>query len=218
MTFWKEFRETLAHYGLEYFKRYYSIYRGTVTDNEDPEFTGRVKVSCPAVYGNNAYNYWALPMGIASGSPSLWLIPNVGDTVWIQFEGGDARYPVWSWGWFLEGKAPKAAKVNGNKIDATVFQSKSGHRILMDDKNKFIMITNASGTQIKITDKGVEIVGNEQKAVRGDDLKTLIDNLLDTLISSKDLMGNPFSPDTILLLNKLKIESNKFLSNKVKLQ
>lgn len=216
MNFWREFRETLNDFGLEFFKRYYSIYRGTVLSNEDPEFRGRVKVSCPAVYGDNAHNYWALPMGIASGSPTMWLIPSVGDTIWVQFEGGDSRYPVWSWGWFMDDKAPKSAKVDGVKIAATVWQSKSGHRIIMDDKNKLVTISNASGIDIQLTKDGVNIVGDSQKAVRGDELKDVIDSLLDTLEVSKDITGKPFAPDTIAAIRLLKTKN--YLSSKVKLK
>jgi len=215
MTFWREFREILNDFGLEYFYRFYSIYRGEVVSNEDPEFRGRVKVSCSAVYGDSVYDYWALPMGIASGSPNMWLIPNKGDTIWVQFEGGDPRHPVWSWGWFLSG--PQNAKVDGNKIAATVWQSKSGHRIIMDDKNSLVTISNASGVDIKLTKNGIEIVGDEQKAVRGDDLKNVIDNLIDILKTSKDLMGNPFSPDTIFALETIQQQTNTILSNKVSL-
>jgi hypothetical protein len=216
MTFWKEFRETLNDFGLEYFKRYYSIYRGTVLSNEDPEFRGRVKVSCPAVYSNESHNYWALPMGVASGSPTMWAIPSVGDAIWVQFEGGDSRYPVWSWGWFMDDKAPKSAKVDGNKIAATVWQSQSGHRIVMDDKNKLVTISNASGIHIELTKDGVNIVGDSQKAVRGDELKAVMDKLFSILKTSKDITGKPFAPDTIAALELL--EKQTFLSSKVKLK
>lgn len=213
----QEFKRLLAQFGIEYFGRMYSIYRGEVANNEDPEFRGRVKVKCRAAYGDDVYHYWALPMGIASGSPALWMIPNVGDAIWVQFEGGDPRYPVYSHGWFLDNKAPQSAKVNGNKIDATVLQSKSGHRIVMNDKGKTVTISNASGLKIVLTDKKINIVGEAQKAVRGDDLKKLLDTLLDVLKTSKDITGKPFAADTIVLLETLKLQTTTILSSKVTL-
>ncbi len=214
----QEFKRLLAQLGIEYFGRYYSIYRATVTDNLDPDFRGRVKVSCPAVYGEDAYQYWALPMGIASSNTALWMIPNVGDVVWVQFEGGDARYPVWSWGWFKQNAAPDAAKVNGNKIAATVIQSKSGHRIVMDDEAETVTISNASGVKIVLTKNQVNIVGENQKAVKGDDLETWLGQLIDVIKTGTTVSGTPFNPAMIAAMEALKPQIKGFLSNKVTLE
>lgn len=218
MTIIEQFKFILAQHGFEYFKRYYSVYRATVTDNEDPDFRGRVKVSCPAVYGDDTYQYWALPMGVPSSNTALWMIPNVGDVVWVQFEGGDARYPVWSWGWFKQDAAPNAAKVNGNKIDATVLQSKSGHRIVMDDKAETVTISNASGLHIVLTKTKVNIVGESQKAVKGNDLETWLGQLIDAIKTGTTVSGTPFNPAMIAALEALKPQIKGFLSEKVSLE
>lgn len=214
----QEFKRLLAQFGIEYFGKYYSIYQATVIDNEDPDFRGRVKVSCPAVYGDDIYPYWALPMGLASSNTALWMIPNVGDVVWVQFEGGDARYPVWSWGWFKQDAAPNAAKVNGNKIDATVLQSKSGHRIVMDDKAETVTISNASGLHIVLTKTKVNIVGESQKAVKGNDLETWLGQLIDAIKTGTTVSGTPFNPAMIAALEVLKPQIKGFLSSKVALE
>ena len=41
--------ETIAQLGVESLGRYYSIYRGVVTDNEDPEKCNRLKVYVPSL-------------------------------------------------------------------------------------------------------------------------------------------------------------------------
>jgi len=203
-------------YNLETFKRYYSKYRGRVERNDDPDFRGRIQISCSAVYGDAVYKYWALPCGLPSGGAKLFAIPNVGDMVWVEFEGGDPRFPIWSWGWFIEGAVPKSAQVDGDKIAATVYQSASGHRIVMNDKDDTLTISNASGLNIVLTKDSLELVGAGQKAVKGDTLKTVLDTLITILKTSTDTLGNPFNPATITALTNLKTDI--ILSDKVKLQ
>ena len=68
---------------------YFGIYRGVVTDVDDPYGGRRVKARVPAVLGENRTS-WALlcePLGHSG-------VPEVGTPVWIQFEGGDPSYPV----------------------------------------------------------------------------------------------------------------------------
>ena len=61
---------------------------------------------------------------------------------------------------------------------------------------------------------------------RKNEVKDIIDNisfdrstynLIDILKTSKDLMGNPFSPDTIFALETIQQQTNTILSNKVSL-
>ena len=52
--------EQLTEQLLEWVRnRYFSKYRGTVTDNQDPTNRGRVKVRVPAVLGD--LQTWAMP-------------------------------------------------------------------------------------------------------------------------------------------------------------
>jgi hypothetical protein len=75
---------------------FYGKYRGTVSNNVDPEGTARVQVTCPAVFGDGRLN-WALPASPFAGSGvGLVLVPPVGANVWVEFEGGDTRRPIWS--------------------------------------------------------------------------------------------------------------------------
>jgi hypothetical protein len=66
---------------------FFGIYRGTILSTTDPAVLGRVQVMVPAVSGQ--VSGWALPC--QSGGTTA---PNVGDTAWIIFEGGDPTRPV----------------------------------------------------------------------------------------------------------------------------
>jgi hypothetical protein len=69
---------------------YPGIYRAVVVDDNDAEELRRLKVRVPAVYGD-VDSLWAsacVPVGSRRQ-------PRVGSTVWVMFEGGDGRRPVW---------------------------------------------------------------------------------------------------------------------------
>lgn len=71
--------------------RFYGVYRGVVKDTNDPLGKFRVKLQVPQVL-SNAITEWAWPvnqLGVTTVSP------NVGQGVWVMFEGGDPSYPVW---------------------------------------------------------------------------------------------------------------------------
>jgi hypothetical protein len=73
----------------------FGVYRGEVVDNFDPETRGRVRVQVPMLFDNDGI--WALPcipIGRDVENSTDWL-PDIGDMVWLLFEGGDGRFPVW---------------------------------------------------------------------------------------------------------------------------
>lgn len=81
--------------------RFYGKYRGTVTDNRDPQMKGRIKAQVPAILGEEESG-WALPCVPYAGSGvGFFFVPPVGANVWIEFEGGNPGYPIWTgcyWG------------------------------------------------------------------------------------------------------------------------
>ena len=77
------FRELLGR------RRYFGLYRGVVIENNDPLGMMRIKVGIPAL--ENFPHSWAsacVPPGVES-------IPEIHEGVWIEFEAGDLRFPVW---------------------------------------------------------------------------------------------------------------------------
>jgi uncharacterized protein involved in type VI secretion and phage assembly len=80
---------------------FYGKYRGIVTDNEDPNRLGRIRVHVQDVLGD-LESGWALPaLPYAGDGVGLYLIPPVDAFVWVEFEHGDPDYPIWTgcfWG------------------------------------------------------------------------------------------------------------------------
>jgi len=68
--------------------RFYGTYRGVVYSNSDPEKYNRIRVKIPQILSNFPTE-WCWPVGVVGS------IPEVGDGVWVQFEGGDPAYPIW---------------------------------------------------------------------------------------------------------------------------
>lgn len=61
--------------------------RAIVVSNQDPENQGRIRVNIAGF----ASDKWALPCF----TPKVVTVPDVGDVVWIMFEGDNFNNPVW---------------------------------------------------------------------------------------------------------------------------
>ena len=83
---------------------YYGKYRGQVKNNIDPMQLGRLQVSAAAVLGEGTLS-WAMPCTPFAGSGvGLYMMPPIGANVWVEFEGGDPDYPIWSGCFWGEGE------------------------------------------------------------------------------------------------------------------
>jgi hypothetical protein len=71
-------------------KRFFGIYRGLVADTEDPLGVQRLKLLVPQIFGE-AITEWAWSIQGKSTSYA----PQLGEGVWVMFEGGDPNFPLW---------------------------------------------------------------------------------------------------------------------------
>lgn len=173
MNLLTQFKQTLREYGLEWFKRYYSVYRGFVVDNKDPEFLGRLKITCPAVFGDESFDDWVFPKGIPSGNGwGVYAIPQVGELIWVSFEAGNPADPIWEYGhWNQKQKTP------GTNNEIFLFQSPQKQRIEFDDSTGKTRILNKDGYLLEISDKGFHMEKNNVDARKlFDELFTAINN------------------------------------------
>ncbi len=133
--------------------RYYGKYRGQVTDNADPDDLGRIKASVPRVLGD-VHTGWALPSFCYGGASEqgFFAVPDIGAGVWIEFEGGDLSYPIWTGTWYTSGAIPESAKP-GKKV----LKTSSGHKIVLDDDGGSIEITDSNGNTMKMDANTIKI-------------------------------------------------------------
>lgn len=177
MNLTTEFKMLMRKYGLEWFSRYYACYRGSVVNNQDPQFLGRITLKCPAVFGKEIYDDWVFPKGMAAGKNwGFFAIPQPGDLVWVSFENGNPQYPIWEYGHWAQGETPTVAQ--RSDVSNYVFQSPAGQRIEFDDKNACVIITNKAGNFIKMTADGFHI----EKS--GTDMRSLLDELFNTFAAT----------------------------------
>jgi Type VI secretion system/phage-baseplate injector OB domain len=91
---------------------YFGKYRGTVVNNVDPMFLGRVQVACPTVLGDGRMS-WAMPCVPFEG---FFMLPAVDTKVWIEFEGGDPDYPILAGCFWGTGEVPASPAVAEQKV------------------------------------------------------------------------------------------------------
>ncbi len=137
--------------------RFYGKYRGTVTDVDGKR--GRIKALVPAVLGDTKTGWCDPCVPYAGPQVAFLFLPETNAGVWIEFEGGDVSYPIWSGCYWHTDDLPKAATPTHKLI-----QTKSGHQILInddsDDPAPSITITDANKNTIVLDSSGVLVQYN----------------------------------------------------------
>jgi phage protein D len=112
---------------------------GIVTNNQDPEGLGRVKLKFPWL-DDDLESYWARIASIMAGKErGFFILPEVDDEVLVIFEHGDIRFPyVIGALWNGMDKPPistsQAVGSNG-KVNQRVWKTRTGHTITLDDSD-----------------------------------------------------------------------------------
>ncbi len=107
---------------------------GVVTNIEDDEGLGRVKVRFPSL-GAKAESNWARVVTPGAGDKrGLDLRPEVNDEVVVAFERGDTRTPLVLGGvWSAKAKLPDAKAAKGGKVEKRLYTSRVGHTLEFSD-------------------------------------------------------------------------------------
>ena len=124
---------------------------GIVTNNNDPDRLGRVKVRFPWLIGS-AESHWArVATPMAGNGRGLYFLPEVDDEVLVLFERGDVCFPFVI-GALWNGKDQAPAGNSDGQNTLRVIKSRSGHLIRFDDgeKQKIEIIDAKSNNRIVI--------------------------------------------------------------------
>lgn len=125
---------------------------GIVTDNEDPEGMGRVKLTFPWRDVDDE-SYWArIAVPMAGDDRGTYFLPEVDDEVLVAFDDGDIRYP-YVIGALWNGQQSLPAENEGNN-DVRKIRSRSGHELVFDDSDTEanVEITTDGGHTITLND------------------------------------------------------------------
>lgn len=171
-----EFIQKIIEHGLEFFGLFYSSYEGIVKDNDDPDKRGRLKVICPAVYGDST-SEWCVPKGMFSGNKiGFFALPQVGDPVWLSFRRGDVKVPIWEYGCYAKDYAP-----DGADFEHFIFRTPKGYTLTFDEKDETIILKLNENNYIRIKEK-ISIYAN------GENLFEQLDKLLETLLIAQNIV------------------------------
>jgi hypothetical protein len=111
-------------------------------------------------------------------------VPDVDAGVWIEFEGGDLSYPIWTGTWFTSGAVPESAQP-GQKV----LKTKAGHKIILDDDAETVEVTDSSGNSIKMDSSVIKVsAGSATKIVIEAPNIELVENATHPLVFGDDLL------------------------------
>jgi uncharacterized protein involved in type VI secretion and phage assembly len=140
--------------------KYFGKYRGTVLNNVDPLQIGRLQFSCPAVLGSGTLS-WAMPCVPLSGNGSgIYSVPVVGANIWVEFEGGEPDYPIYSGGfWGSSAEVPPLAMQGLPNSPSIILQTAGGNIIAISDVpgSGGLLLQAASGAMIQVNETGITI-------------------------------------------------------------
>ena len=133
---------------------------GVVTNNNDPENQGRVKVKFPTL-GEKVESTWARVASPGAGKTrGLDFRPEVNDEVVVAFDRGDLRQAVVLGGlWSAKNKNVADTKVEGGKVKSRVIRSRVGHLITMADGDA----PGERHVKISLADKKTVVLIGEDK-------------------------------------------------------
>lgn len=126
--------------------RLFGVMVGTVTNNQDPDGLGRVKVKFPWLSDEDE-SAWARVAALMAGNQrGTYFLPEVDDEVLVAFDHGDPRFPyVLGALWNGQDKPPGDNEDGHN--NRRLIQSRSGHVICLNDEEgkETIEIIDRSG-------------------------------------------------------------------------
>jgi len=141
--------------------KYYGKHRGLVLNNIDPMQKARLLVQVPDVLGLGMSS-WAMPcVPIAGPQMGVYVVPLIGSGVWVEFEGGDPDYPIWTGGfWGTAAEIPVLAFAGIPVSPNIVLQTTGQNTIVVSDlpgPTGGIMLKSTTGASIIVNDTGIYI-------------------------------------------------------------
>lgn len=128
---------------------------GIVTQVDDPDTMGRVKVTLPT-YGDIETDWMCVLAPGAGAGKGLGALPDVDDQVLVLFVRQDPTQGVVLGGLFGEKEGPDWG-VDDGAVKRYTLQTRGGQVIQLDDKKELIRLENRDGSYIELSPKKVLI-------------------------------------------------------------
>jgi len=157
--------------------RVYGVVVGVVTNIDDPDSLGRVKVSYPWM-GDDAESPWARVMTPMAGNDrGIVCRPEVGDECLLLFEHGDVRFPYVIGGGWNATDTPPQNRGTDTDNNIRMIRSRSGHEILLDDTSgseKIVIVDSSGNHKVELSSPGVVVVSNSIKVGSANSSESLV--------------------------------------------
>jgi Type VI secretion system/phage-baseplate injector OB domain len=138
--------------------KFFGKYRGIVTAVDAS--TMRIRASVPAVLCGTDSG-WCMPcVPYAGKNVGFFFLPSVGAMVWIEFEGGDLSYPIWSGCFWSAGDIPSDASATTRGIVTS-----APHKLLFDDSGNSVTITDSNNGTVALDSTGISLKRASNSAV-----------------------------------------------------
>ena len=139
--------------------RIYGVVVGVVTNNQDPDGLGRVKVRFPWLSEEHESHWARMAAPMAGNDRGFYTLPEVDDEVLVAFEHGQVERP-YVLGALWNGKDKLPANNDDGDNNVRVFKSRSGHVIRLDDTDgaEKIEILNGAGTESLVFDTAANTI------------------------------------------------------------
>jgi uncharacterized protein involved in type VI secretion and phage assembly len=153
--------------------RLFGVVVGIVTNNQDPDGLGRVRIRFPWLSDAEESHWARVAAPMAGGGRGVYFLPEVDDEVLVAFEHGDLRLPYVLGGLWNGQDSPPADNEDGNN-NIRLIQSRSGHLIRLNDEDgketveiidrtgkNSIVVDTAANTVTITTDKDIALVASQ---------------------------------------------------------
>jgi uncharacterized protein involved in type VI secretion and phage assembly len=150
-------------------QRHYGKFRGVVISNIDPMQMGRLQVQVPDVLGLGISS-WALPCVPFAGQQSgVFVLPQIGAGVWVEFEQGMPDYPIWVGGFWGSAAEVPALALAGLPVSPSIVLQTGGQNTLMisdlPGPTGGILLKTKTGAMISISDIGITLSNGQGATV-----------------------------------------------------
>jgi uncharacterized protein involved in type VI secretion and phage assembly len=192
--------------------RIYGVAVGVVTDNNDPDKRGRVKVKLPWL-PDDTESAWARVVTFMAGKDrGAVFLPEVDDEVLIAFEHGDVRFP-YVVGALHNGKDTAPFVNDDGNNDKRIVKSRAGMTLTFDDKsgsekleladkdakesvvidmaNKKITLTSSGDLELNASDGAVTIKAKTLSIETSDAAELKATGTLDLKGQTVNVKGSP---------------------------
>ena len=153
--------------------RFYGKYRGIVTNVDDS--TWRIQASVPNVLPGGGTG-WCMPcVPYAGPQVGFLMLPEVGSAVWIEFEGGDVSYPIWTGMFWSSGDLPSNASAKVKSIVTTAGS------IAFDNDQSSITLKDAQSNTVVLDQQGVKSASGANSVAVGTSSVSVNDGAMEVM-------------------------------------